>query len=98
MKRLSLLVTLCLTTLFISATVWTPKTVPIIHLQDSNRYVCNPEGILSQSACDTIDAIFRAVEDSTGVQALVAVLSGIEPDDCHEFSRLLGETVGVGIE
>lgn len=81
-----------------SATVWTPKTVPIIHLQDSTRYVCNPEGILSQSACDEIDAIFRAVEDSTGVQALVAVLSGIDPDDCFEFSRLLGETVGVGVE
>ena len=87
-----------LVTLGTSATVWTPKTVPIIHLQDSTRYVCNPEGILSQSACDEIDAIFRAVEDSTGVQALVAVLSGIDPDDCHEFSRLLGETVGVGVE
>ena len=97
-KRITLLFTLCLTTLCMSATVWTPKTVPIIHLQDSNRYVCNPEGILSQNACDTIDAMFRAVEDSTGVQALVAVLSDIEPDDCHEFSRLLGETVGVGIE
>ena len=98
MKKIFLFITLLLVSLGMSATVWTPKTVPIIHLQDSNRYVCNPEGILSQDACDTIDAIFRAVEDSTGVQALVAVLSGIDPDDCHEFSRLLGEEVGVGIE
>ncbi|MBR4338125.1 MAG: TPM domain-containing protein [Bacteroidaceae bacterium] len=99
MKRITtLFIALFLVTLGMSATVWTPKTVPIIHLQDSTRYVCNPEGILSQSACDEIDAIFRAVEDSTGVQALVAVLSGIDPDDCFEFSRLLGETVGVGVE
>lgn len=98
MKRLIPILACLLATLGMSATVWTPKTVPIIHLQDSTRYVCNPEGILSQAACDSIDAVFRAVEDSTGVQALVAVLSGIDPDDCFEFSRLLGEEVGVGVE
>jgi len=97
-KRTFIFIAFLLAAIGMSAKVWTPKSVPVIHLQDSTRYVCNPEGILSQAACDEIDAIFRAVEDSTGVQALVAVLSGIDPDDCHEFSRLLGETVGVGVE
>jgi len=97
MKKIALFLCFFLATLTIQATVWTTKNVPIIHLQDSDRYVCNPEGILSQAACDTIDAIFRAVEDSTSVQALIAVLSDIDPSDCHEFSRLLGEEAGVGL-
>lgn len=78
------------------AKVYTPQTVPIIHLQDRNRYVNNPDGILSQNAVDEIDAIFRMVEDSTGVQGYVAVLDSINPDDCFEFAHQLGEVIGVG--
>lgn len=98
MKRTLSTLALLFIALCASAVIHTPKTVPLIHLEDSNRYVSNPEGILSQAVCDSIDALFRAVEDSTGVQALVAVLSDISPDDCHEFCRQLGELNGVGIE
>lgn len=87
-----------LTAMLLNAKVYTPSTVPMVHLQDARCYVCNPDGILSQAACDTIDAIFREVEDSTGVQAIIAVLGEIDPADCHEFSRLLGEENGVGQE
>ena len=45
---------------------------------------------------DRIDAIFRTIEDSTGIQTLVAVVTDIDPDDCFEFAHQLGETVGVG--
>lgn len=92
----------CLTLLAIAfltvtqARVYTPASVPLVHLQDRNRYVSNPDNILSQEAVSRIDAIFRAVEDSTGIQTLVAVLSEIEPDDCFEFAIKLGEESGVG--
>lgn len=96
MKRIALILFIAFSTLFATAKVYKPADITPVHLQDRNRYVCNPDGILSQSAVDRIDAAFRIIEDSTGVQALVAVLSEIDPDDCFEFAHQLGEKVGVG--
>ena len=96
MKRIAIAVLLALSTVLAAAKVYKPADITPVHLQDCNRYVCNPDGILSQEAVDRIDAAFRTVEDSTGIQTLVAVLSEIDPDDCFEFAHQLGEKVGVG--
>ena len=39
--------------------VYTVDNLPKVHLQNKMQYVCNPAGILSQAACDSIDAIDR---------------------------------------
>lgn len=96
MKRIALSILLIFTTLLVAAKVYKPADISPVHLLDANRYVCNPDGILSQAAVDSIDAAFRTIEDSTGIQTLVAVLSEIDPDDCFEFAHQLGEKVGVG--
>ena len=96
MKRFVIAVLLVISTVLASAKVYKPADIQPVHLQDRDRYVCNPDGILSEAAVDSIDAAFRVIEDSTGVQALVAVLSEIDPDDCFEFAHQLGEKVGVG--
>jgi uncharacterized protein len=79
-----------------SAKVYKPADITPVHLQDRNRYTSNPDGILSAEAVRRIDAAFRTVEDSTGIQTLVAVVGDIDPSDCYEFAYQLGETVGVG--
>lgn len=96
MKRFAFVLFLILDTLLATAKVYKPSDIRPVHLEDRNRYVCNPDGILSQSAVDRIDAAFRIIEDSTGIQTLVAVVTDIDPDDCFEFAHQLGETVGVG--
>ena len=96
MKRIALAILLVFSTLLISAKVYKPTDISPVHLEDRNRYVCNPDGILSQSAVDRIDAVFRTIEDSTGIQTLVAVVKDIDPDDCFEFAHQLGEKVGAG--
>lgn len=96
MKRIVIAVLLVISTILASAKVYKPSDIQPVHLQDRNRYVCNPDGILSGAAVDSIDAAFRIIEDSTGIQTLVAVLSEIDPDDCFEFTHQLGEKVGVG--
>jgi len=78
------------------ATVYTPETLPMVHLQDRNRYVCNPDGILSEETVNRIDAIFREIEDSTGIQTVVAVVNEISPADCFEFTYQIISTHGVG--
>ena len=96
MKRLGILLILVLGYILASAKVYKPDDIAPVHLEDRNRYTCNPDGILSNEAVARIDAAFRTVEDSTGVQALVAVVEDIDPDDCFEFAHQLGEKVGVG--
>ena len=96
MKRIALVTYLILSFVLASAKVYKPSDIRPVHLEDRNRYVCNPDGILSQEAVDRIDAAFRTIEDSTGIQTLVAVVKDIDPDDCYEFAYQLGETVGVG--
>ena len=81
---------------FISAKVYKPADITPVHLQDRGRYISNPDGILSDQAVTRIDAAFRTVEDSTGIQTLVAVVGDIDPDDCFEFTHQLAEKVGVG--
>jgi len=68
----------------------------MVHLQDRTRYVSNPDGILSPSSVATIDSLFFALEEQTGIQAVVAVLSGIEGGDCFDFAHRLGQENGVG--
>ena len=96
MRRFALVLFLLFGSLLAVAKVYKPADIKPVHLEDRNRYVCNPDGILSQEAVDRIDAAFRTIEDSTGIQTLVAVVTDIDPDDCFEFAHQLGEKVGVG--
>ena len=99
MKARAFLLTLFFLLVFFlqtGAKVYTPQTVPIIHLQNRNCYVNNPDNILSQGAVDKIDALLRVAEDSTGVQVYVAVLDSINSDDCFDFAHQVGEFLGVG--
>lgn len=96
MKRFALVTILILSCILAVAKVYRPSDIRPVHLMDRDRYVCNPDGILSQKAVDRIDAAFRTIEDSTGIQTLVAVVEDINPSDCFEFAHQLGETVGVG--
>ena len=78
------------------AKVYKVEDVPMVHLSDRTRYVSNPDGILSSSTVATIDSMLLALEDSTGIQVLVAVLGDIEGGDCFDFAYRLGKENGVG--
>ena len=78
------------------AKVYKVSEVPMVHLQDRTRYVSNPDGILSGQAVAVIDSMLFALEEQTGIQVLVAVLTGIEGGDCFDFAHRLGQENGVG--
>ena len=78
------------------AKVYKVEDVPMVHLADRTRYVSNPDGILSSSTVATIDSMLLALEESTGIQVLVAVLGDIEGGDCFDFAYRLGKENGVG--
>lgn len=76
--------------------VYTTKNIPKVHLQDKTRYVCNPAGILSTAACDSIDRMLYALEKQTGIETVVAVVPSIGQEDCFDFSHQLLNEWGVG--
>jgi uncharacterized protein len=75
---------------------YTVKGIPQVHLQDRTRYVSNPDGILSAASVATMDSLLYALEQQTGIQTLVAVVTGIEGGDCFDFTHQLAEQTGVG--
>lgn len=98
MKQLfSLIVTLFI---FISAhaapQVYTVDNLPKVHLQDKTRYVCNPDGILSAAITARIDSMFYELEQQTGIETVVAVVSSIGEADCFDFCHQLLNRWGVG--
>ena len=82
--------------LTLQAKEYTIQEIPMVHLQDRTRYVSNPDGILSESTVATIDNILYNLEQKTGIQTLVVVVTGIEGGDCFEFAYRLGKEKGVG--
>ena len=76
--------------------VYTTDNIPKVHLQNKMRYVCNPDGILSQTACDSIDRMLYALEQQTGIETVVAVVPSIGNDDCFDFAHRLLNEWGVG--
>ena len=80
----------------LQAKEYTIKEIPMVHLQDRTRYVSNPDGILSESAVSTMDQILYQLEQNTGIQTLVVVVTGIEGGDCFDFAYRLGKEMGVG--
>lgn len=91
-----------LTTLFLlvplqaQKKVYTVDNLPKVHLADKTRYVCNPAGVLSQAACDSIDAMLYALEQQTGIETVVAALPSIGEEDCFDFCHKLLNQWGVG--
>lgn len=98
MKRLfSISLFLCLLLLSVQAQkAYTPDNIPKVHLQDKIRYACNPDAILSQAACDSIDRMLYALEQQTGIETVVAVVTSIGSDDCFDFAHRLLNEWGVG--
>ncbi len=97
MKRfISISLFLCLLLSVQAQKVYTTNNIPKVHLQDKTRYVCNPEQILSQAACDSIDRMLYALEQQTGIETVVAIVPSIGDKDCFDFSHSLLNEWGVG--
>lgn len=78
------------------AKVYKVNEIPLVHLADRTRYVSNPDGILSTTTVKAIDAMLLSLEEQTGIQTLVAVVTAVDGGDCFDFAHRLGQSAGVG--
>lgn len=99
MKRIiSLTLTLLCMIFYLHAQqkIYTPDNLPKIHLQNKYRYLCDPEGIISPAATDSIDHMLYLLEQQTGIETVVAVVPSIGENTCFDFCHELLNSWGVG--
>lgn len=84
-----------LSLLAVNAKVYTVENLPVI-TSGVNKFVCNPDGLLSQPVVDDMCRMLQQLEDSTHVQVLVVAVDSISPQDDYRFAEDVGNHYGVG--
>ncbi len=96
LRGLLILFFLMLLPLKMMAEVWTAETLPMVHLKDARRYVCNPDDVMSAEVVAATDTVLAALEREKGVETVVAVVKRIKDGDAYTFGMELGRKYGVG--
>lgn len=78
------------------ATVWSAENIQMVHLQDRNRYVCDPEGLMSAAERDSADLYLRKLQTECGVQTVFIVVNNVKGADCFRMAEDVGNKYGVG--
>lgn len=84
------------TPLCAGATTWSADNLEMVHLQDRNRYVCDPDGVLTPALRDTADAYLRQLQVGCGIQAVFVVVRHVKDGDTFRMAQDLGNKYGVG--
>lgn len=79
-----------------SAKVWSAGNVPMVHLQDRTKYVCDPESLLAHAMRDSSDLYLRKLHTECGVQTVFVIVGNIQNADCFRMAQDIGNKYGVG--
>jgi len=80
----------------IQPVVYTVTSVPNVHLKNAGDYVTNPDGIISQTAKEKLNAMINSVQNETTDEIAVVLLSSIGGDDVDDFGTHLFNYWGIG--
>ena len=76
--------------------VWDAKSIPMPHLTDGRRYVSNPDGIVSEETVKSLDAQLKKMDDSLGIESVLAIVSRVENGDIFRFAQDIFDIYKVG--
>ena len=77
---------------------WNAGNIPMPHLTDGNRYVSNPDNVLTDNTVTIVDRSLKILDDSLNIESAVIVVNHIENDDPFRFAQDVGNKYGVGRE
>lgn len=77
-------------------TLWNAENIPIPYLQDSTRYVSNPDGVLSLDAQQHVDGYLKKIENEFDIQTVAIVVRRVENADVFRMAQDVGNRYGVG--
>lgn len=98
MRTLRLCV-VCIISVFVlpvQARVWSADDVPMVHLQDRNRYVSDPDQLMTPAMRDSADSYLGRLHHECGVQTVFVVVSHVKDGDCFRMAQDIGNRYGVG--
>lgn len=75
---------------------WTARSIPMPHLTDGRRYVSNPDGIVSDETVRRLDAQLKQLDDSLGIESVLAIVSRVENGDIFRFAQDIFDIYKVG--
>ena len=75
---------------------WSVDNLEMVYLKDSTQYVCNPDGVMGDSARIATNRILRRLEVDKGVQTVVVVVKHLDGDDPFTFGMDLSRKYGIG--
>ena len=76
--------------------VWSADEIPMVHLQDNRRYVCDPDNILSNNSRSQSDSYLYNLHHKYGVQTVFIVVNRVKNGDCFRMAQDVGNHYGVG--
>lgn len=79
-----------------SEKAYTIQSVPNTYAMDRRMHVSDPDGLLALDYASEINRILTTLEDSTGIQSMVVMLTSIGNEDIFEFSHNLFRHWGIG--
>lgn len=94
--KLLLLVVAMFATVAAGATVWSADNIPMVHLKDRNRYVCDPDNIISPADLDSADVCLKRLDKECGIQTVFIVVNNVKDADCFRMAEDVGNKYGVG--
>lgn len=92
------LLVLLLSLLPLAAKDWTAADIPMVHLEDARRYVCDPEGLLSPALRDSTDSYLMRLEKERGVQSVFVIVNHVQNADVFRVAQDIGNSQGVGFK
>lgn len=96
LQRIVLFAIACCMALVSVAKTYTIDDVPNVHLQDSTRYVSNPDGILAPATVIRADSILNYIRRTSSAEAVAVVVDNIDPNDVDDFATELFMKWGLG--
>lgn len=97
--RLLISLIIALITLTAGATSYTPETLPVsTQFRDSLDFnaVCNPDGIITPTEVDSLNAMLWTLRQHYDVQGLIVCIKDADFDDPYRFAIEVGRKYGVG--
>lgn len=92
----SIFLILILAVLPLTAKDWTAADIPMVHLEDARRYVCDPEGLMTPALRDSTDFYLQKLESERGVQSVFVIVNHVANADAFRVAQDIGNGQGVG--
>lgn len=75
---------------------WNAETVPMPHLTHGNRYVSNPDQVVSSHTVQTLDGILKRMDDSLHIESAMVIVNHVENEDVFRMAQDLFDRYHIG--